>query len=300
MAKKRYFDEQLLGIVADKCSAFQKSIMGWAAQHSRDYPWRRSEVTPYGVLIAEALLKRTTATAVVRVYEDFVKRFPTLQSLVAASEGELIDALSTIGLQKQRARSFKAMARYLLAEEVGEIPADLDRLQRVPGLGHYSARALLSFAYGMPAAVLDANVERVLRRVFLNGFERRQKQSSLQALADVLLPAANHRKYNLGLLDLGGLVCKYVDPKCGECPLNPICNYSRHACQQEDRLSPLRQLRRVRKMSQRELAKRAGTSKLTVIKIEAGRVIPQPKTLKRLADVLGVTPEVLREQKGDA
>lgn len=233
----------LVEAIKEKRSTFQRRLTNWAGQHGRKYPWRESQRTPYDILVAEALLKRTTATAVARIYDNFLKRFPTLHDLMAASEIELTDALSTIGLQKQRARAFKALSRHLLILEGGEIPNDLERLQGLPGLGSYSARAILSFAFRRPTAVLDANVERVLRRVFRNAVGHKPSERLLQFLADALLPPLIHRKYNLGLLDLGALVCRYTYPKCNECPLNSICDYfSQQADQEGNRPSPLREI----------------------------------------------------------
>lgn len=293
----RDLSQSVRAALAKKRPIFQGAVLEWAERHTRDYPWRRPRRTPYEVVVAEALLKRTTATAVARVYENFLKRFPSPQGLATASEGELIDALSEVGLQKQRARTLKALAQYLLLAEAGKVPNDLERLQRVPGLGPYSARAVLSFAYDIPAAVLDASVERVIQRVFQGTVRHGPSQSLLQVLADELLPDWGHRKYNFGLLDLAALVCRYVGPKCKECPLNTICDYSRRAPQRAIRPSELREKRREKKMSQSELAKKAGTSKLTIIKIEAGRVVPQLKTIQKLAEALKVAPELLTEQR---
>jgi A/G-specific adenine glycosylase len=207
--------------------AIRAAILGWARANPRDYPWRRPGVAPYEVLVAEILLKRTTATAAARVYHSIITRYPSLDALAKASEESIAQDLVTIGLQSQRARDLKRLAEYVSEKEGGEIPRDLERLLRIPGLGDYSARAILSFACGITAAVVDSNVERVLRRVFRDWMPEKISRELLQAMADELLPKTDHRGFNLGLLDLGAIVCRYIRPKCGKCPLALLCDSAR-------------------------------------------------------------------------
>lgn len=291
--------------ITEKGIAAQQALLAWAALHGRDYAWRWPERTPYGILVAEILLKRTTACAAARIYEGFLGQFPSVEALAAASEDELAQAFAPVGLQWQRARAVRRLARYLVTEESGEIPCDLDRLLKVPGLGQYSARAILTFGYGVPAAVVDANVARVLSRVFQRSLTEKPGRMELQRLADKLLPEKDHRRYNFALLDLGALVCRYAGPRCTECPLQTICDYF-----QSIKLTERKELRegrsaywvpmvglhstRTRKgFSLVRLAQKARVSKLTIINIEAGRTTPRLKTLRKLADALGVRPEDL-------
>ena len=283
-------------------SSFADRVLKWADKNFSDFPWRQCR-SPYEVLVAEVLLKRTTATAAARVYEDFLFRFPSLQDIVSVSDEGLVEALSSVGLQRQRARSMKHLAAWLLSIHGGSIPSDLEDLLEVPGLGNYSATAILSFGYGVPAAVLDANVERILLRVFGNALPPHPSWALLREVAQDLLPRDGHREYNYGLLDLGRLVCRYVDPKCGECPLASVCAFfvssrgqGTHQLEEgnaRDPRSRLRIIRCDRGLSLKRLAEIANVSKLTVIRIEAGRTSPRRETLGKLAHALGVLPEEL-------
>ena len=249
-------------------------------------------------MIAELLLKRTTATAVCRVYKEFLGRFPRVDDLDIASEELLVECLSSVGLQRQRTRSLKRLAAWLVDYHEGEVPCDLESLLRIPGLGDYSAAAILSFGYGTPMAVLDANVERIIKRVFGNSLPPRPSKTNLNEVSQRLLPTDNHQVYNYGLLDLGRLVCRYVAPKCDACPLNSICDYwakigknnmgGKLSDPPEETLNSLRIVRRHSGLSLQRLADLAGVSKLTVIRIESGKTTPRLKTIEKLATALQV------------
>ena len=288
-----------------KRAAVQDLILEWAAAHLRDYPWRNVSRSAYEILVAEVLLKRTTATAAGRVYRDFINQFPSPQHLAHAPISTIARALSNVGLQQQRARSFKALAHYLIANEAGQVPTTLPRLLKIPGLGAYGARAVLSFGHGIPAAILDANVERILHRLFLDSLPERPSQDLLQELADQLLPTTDHRDYNFALLDLGGVVCRYVDPRCHECPLNTVCDYRQQYTAGKISEPPgryetptsanLRRIRSEKGLSLQSLAATAGVSKLTVIRIESGKSTPNSRTTARLANALQVAVADLTE-----
>ena len=283
-------------------SSFADCVLQWGGQNFGDFPWRVSR-SPYEILLAELLLKRTTATAAARVYEGFLARFPSLQDIASAPDNELVRALTDVGLQRQRAHSMKNLASWLLSKHDGRVPPDLEELLRVPGLGDYSATAILSFGYGVRAAVLDTNVERILLRVFQDALPARPSRTVLREVAQNLLPKEGHREYNYALLDLGRLICRYANPLCGECPLASVCDFYRGANgrgihQVEDATkaalpSKLRAIRRDRGLSLKRLAEIAKVSKLTVIHIEAGRTSPRRETLEKLAKALQVHPEEL-------
>lgn len=282
---------------------FRRSIIDWAYIYLRNYPWRQVGRSEYEVLVAELLLKRTTATAASRIYEEFLNNFPTIQTLADADEKKVAAALSKVGLQRQRARAIKALALYLIEVEKAKIPSELGRLLEVPGLGEYSARAILSFGFGIPSAVVDANVERVLTRVFENVLPRRPSQRLLQEIADDLVPRERHRDYNLGLLDLGALICRYVDPLCEKCPLSSICDYYNRNKTRLIKEAPgryetatgtrLREIRKAKGVGLVNLARLSRVSKLTIIRIESGKTTPRPETLRKLAVALQVEPEQL-------
>jgi A/G-specific adenine glycosylase len=207
-----------------RIALLRRRILTWWETEARVYPWRRPGRSAYEILIAEVLLKRTTATAAARVYEVFLERFPSVEAIHVAEDEDLRDALGSIGLYRQRARGLKEMSQYLMEAESGKVPTTLAGLIKVPHVGAYTAAAVASFALGIPAAVLDSNVERILRRVFKDKLD--VKSASLRQLADVLLPEA-HRDFNLALIDFGALVCRYIRPKCDICPIVDLCDYGR-------------------------------------------------------------------------
>jgi len=295
------FSRALKRAIKEKKEGLNQSIRDWSLTHLRAFPWREPGRTPYEVLIAEVLLKRTTATAVSRIYDAFVKQFPSIQTLNGASEEQLASILSKVGLQRQRAKSIKALARHLTEEQGGNIPSDLDHLLHIPGLGEYSARAVLSFGHSIPVAVVDTNVERILGRVFQTVLPKRPLTHLFQELASSLLPSESHRRYNLGLLDLGALICRYIDPLCPECPLTYICDYysqnkARLIKEEPGRYetvvgAKLRNMRKEKGIGLAKLAQLAKVSKLTIIRIESGKTSPRPETIAKLAAALGAQTE---------
>jgi len=272
---------------------FQEAVLRWVSDRLFYYPWRKPGRTPYEILIAELLLKRTTAAAAARVYDDFLYRFHSLQTINDIAEEELAQALSRVGLQRQRAKAIKALAHHLCVDKGGDIPRDLHHLLEVPGLGDYSARAIQSFGFDIPVAVVDANVERILARIFQRVLPNRPSQRALQEFAGLLVPVKSHKKYNFGLLDLGAVTCRYVNPLCEECPLKSLCDYNNWSEWRLVKEEPGRyatdigfRLRKVRKekgIGLTKLAQLSGISKLTIIRIESGKALPKSKTLDKLA-----------------
>ena len=238
-------------------------------------------------LVAELLLKRTTARAVARSYEQFLTKYPTIASLHTATVGDLASMLAPLGLSSQRARAIVSMMNHLVQREDGKLPDSLEGLVRLPGLGDYSARAILSFGWNKPAAVVDANVVRILSRVFQRSRSLRSSPKVVQAAADALLPR-EHREFNFAMLDLGAMVCRYARPICEVCPLGSLCDYKARRQPTRARRSRLRDLRQARGLSLIKLAEEAGVAKMTIVNAEAGRTSPSGRTLSRLASALGV------------
>ena len=272
--------------------AFVQGLLDWSAKNLRDFPWRKwPDITPYEVLVAELLLKRTTAEAARRAYPGFLERFPDVGSIYAATHEELVDSFRGVGLYNQRARATARLAEHLIVVHGGDIPSDLEDLMAVPGLGAYSARAILSLGYGVPSAVVDSNVGRVFARVFKRSISDRPSLKVLQACADYLLPATGHRLFNLALLDLGSLVCRPAGPRCDSCPVASVCD---DAFPEGTIVGPLDGpvalwLRRERakcRLSLVRMSQMSGVSKSTVIAIEKGRVVPRPDTVSRLQATL--------------
>ena len=275
-----------------KRPTFQVAILGWAESNIRHYVWRDKCRSPYEIMVAELLLKRTTATAVAHIYEHFLRKYPNVTTLAQATENNLIQDFKSIGLHTQRARSAVKLAQYLINFEANAVPSTFGRLTKVPGLGSYSARAVLSFGYDEPTAVVDANVVRVLGRVFERGISERPSIKLFQEISDAVIPKAEHRQFNFAMIDLGALVCRYAKPNCSLCPLASICDHNHLSRQsstaKQEIPSRARQVRREKGLSLVELARKANVSKLTIINIEAGRTSPRPETLGKLAEALSV------------
>ncbi len=274
---------------------FQQALLTWAKSNLRDYPWRRIKNSAYKILVAELLLKRTTATAAVRTYNPFIRRFPTVNHLFHATEDELAGILEPIGLSKQRAHAIKELAQVLIQRYEGQVPNTLEKLYDLPGIGDYAARAIMSFSHDTPLAVVDGNVERVLRRVFQDQLMKIPNRATIQNIADDLLPENGHCNFNLALLDLGSLICRPKQPSCYKCPFQRWCDYAR--IPQDARLSgQFRGLRKSQQLSLLELAKKAGVTKLTIINMEAGRTSPRKETLRKIARVLDLSIEDIAER----
>lgn len=206
---------------------FNNSLIKWWRLEGRNYPWRGSDVSPYEILVAEILLKRTTATAAAKTYLPLLEMCPDIPALAAVDTGHLECLLVNVGLQKQRAKGFKEIAHYILVEEGGNIPRSLDGLLKVPHIGDYVARAVLSFAFKAPYGVVDSNVVRVLNCVFNQRMQGRNDLRTCQAIIDILLPRRRHKEFNWGLLDLGAIRCHYIKRSCEQCPIGRWCGTCR-------------------------------------------------------------------------
>jgi len=199
----------------------RRRVIGWERENWAPYPWR-TERTPYRVLVAELMLKRTTRRAVAREFPRFIERFPDIYSVYRAPVEEVEEAFRPLGLYRQRARQLKELAKIVVERYGGRVPDRWEDLVSLPGVGAYLAGAVLSFGYGERAPVLDSNVARLLSR--LTGVESRRQEDYLGLLWE-LVPEEGHDLFNYGLIDLGALICHYRGPRCGLCPLKNICVY---------------------------------------------------------------------------
>jgi len=180
------------------------------------------------VMLAELLLRRTTATAVARVYPKLLQKYPNIESLAKADIKLLEEEVAVLGLRKQRAAAFGGVVAVIVGNHGGRIPADYSKLQEVPHIGPYTAGAILSFGFGIPAAVLDSNVERILVRLFSRSMEgNKPSRDLLLTVASELLPTDGHEVFNWSLIDLGALGCSYRKARHELCPLVASCDTGR-------------------------------------------------------------------------
>jgi A/G-specific adenine glycosylase len=201
------------------------AILRWYASHQRDLPWRRPGATPWAILVSEIMLQQTPVARVLPVYEEWLTRWPTPASLAAAPAGDAVRAWGRLGYPRRALRMHET-AQILARHHGGEVPASVDALIALPGVGAYTAAAVASFAFGQRRAVLDTNVRRVLTRLF-NGRERPPPSPSAAEvrLAESLLPARPDRAalWSVAVMELGALVCTAARPDCANCPVAPSC-----------------------------------------------------------------------------
>lgn len=208
--------------VVDK-TEFGKRLRVWFRRQGRNLPWRRTH-DPYAILVSEMMLQQTTVAAVVPYFERWMTRFPSVRELAAAEESEVLTMWQGLGYYR-RARNLHATAKKIVNERGGEFSADYDSLRGLPGVGDYTAQAVRAFAYDVPAPVLDANVIRVVARLF----EIRAPVDTAKGLAQVrtkleeLLPERGGREFVSALMELGALVCRAGRPDCLLCPVKAFC-----------------------------------------------------------------------------
>ena len=186
-------------------------------------PWRKRR-DPYRIWISEIMLQQTRVTAVIPYYERFLKRFPTIRALARAEIESVLQFWAGLGYYS-RARNLHQAAKDIVAQHAGEFPRTMEAALRLPGIGAYTSAAILSIAYGFPAAVLDGNVARVLARLgALKGDLREPKRwSVLSGAANTLLDARNPSDWNEAMMELGAMVCTPRAPRCDACPVAEFC-----------------------------------------------------------------------------
>lgn len=206
---------------------FVSLLLAWFRQSGRDFPWRRTR-DPYRTLVAEFLLQQTAARGVVAVYEAFTLRYPSASAASEATEQDIVRLLKPLGLT-HRARTLKRALNTITDIHGGAVPGTLPDLLRLPGVGPYSARAVMCFSYGADLAVVDVNVVRVMDRVF--GLQatttRPHRDWRLWAQVDELIPPGAGRVFNLAVLDLAATICVPRSPKCRDCPVLRVCTFGR-------------------------------------------------------------------------
>lgn len=199
---------------------FKRKLLAWYRLAARDLPWRRTR-DPYRVLVSEFMLQQTQVSRVLDYYERFLRRYPSLESLARARPRAVREAWDGLGYYR-RAANLRRLAAEVVARRGGVVPSDPRDLVRLPGVGPYTAGAVAAFAYEHPVAAVDTNAARVLRRVFGCRTAR-----SATAMAQRLQPRRGKIawQFNQAVMELGALVCTARAPKCGECPVNSLCNW---------------------------------------------------------------------------
>jgi A/G-specific adenine glycosylase len=204
----------------------------WYREHGRWFPWRDSQVSPYGMLIAEMMLRQTLAHMVVPVWQAFMSEYPFPAACAGASPAALFKLLAPLGLGQQRAEALQLVSTALLERHNGQVPASIDQLLKLQHVGLYAAHAVACFAYGQRVPVVDVNIIRMFSRLTGTRFPPdNRKAKAVWELATQILPAKHVREHNYGLLDFAAQVCIARRPACGSCLLREHCNFGREAVQ---------------------------------------------------------------------
>ena len=208
-----------------KQDSFSGDLLAWYDKNKRDLPWRRLGHDPYAVWVSEIMLQQTTVAAVIPFYERWMARFPTVQSLADAPLDDVLKHWAGLGYYA-RARNLHRGAQEVVAKHGGQVPSDPATLLALPGIGRYTAGAILSIAFDQDAPILDANVIRVLSRVYaVSGDPKTSSatQAELWRLAEEAIPRGQAGDFNQAMMELGALVCVAAAPRCASCPVQAVC-----------------------------------------------------------------------------
>lgn len=205
-------------------ASFSQAVTEWYDVNARDLPWRRPDVTPWGVLVSEIMLQQTPVSRVVPVWEAWLLRWPTPARLAADSPGEAVRMWGRLGYPRRALRLHES-AVAMVARHDSSVPSRVDELVALPGVGAYTAAAVAAFGFGQRQAVLDTNVRRVHAR-YLRGVpdattSAPTKSERAEALA--LVPDVMPARHSVAVMELGALVCTARAPRCDACPLLAAC-----------------------------------------------------------------------------
>ncbi len=207
---------------------FSKILLRWRKTNNFDslYPWRNSK-SKYKILLSEVLLKKTTRTQVTKEWKSIISLCKNFEELKKTELRKLKKVLRPLGLENIRSKHLKELSKKIIADFNGRVPKTKKELLSLPGVGPYTANAVLCFAFDHDVSMLDVNITRVLKRVFSldasNSRDRTDKQ--MWEFAESLPPKGKGREFNYAILDFAGEVCTVRNPKCATCPMNKICDY---------------------------------------------------------------------------
>lgn len=199
----------------------QGRVLAWFDEHGRAFPWRSGR-DPYRILVAEVMLQQTQTGRVAPIYEEFLKKFPTLEKLAHASAMDVIRAWKGLGYNR-RAVELQRAAQKIVQD--GKFPSDPAELRPLPGVGEYSANAIACFAFDEQVPVVDTNVRRVIARAALGVEPEKPDRRALQRAIERWLPEGEAYRWNQALMDVGAMLCRPESPLCKACPLKASCRY---------------------------------------------------------------------------
>jgi len=207
----------------ERIRVFQRRVLRWYTRHGRDLPWRHTR-DPYRILVAEIMLHQTQVDRVIPKYHEWLTVYPTFEALAAARLEEAKKLWRPLGYN-YRPERLHQIARYVVNELDGKLPETFEELIALPGIGRYTAGAVLSFAFHHDVPIVDTNIRRVIQRVFdVHGDSTRSAvNQAIWRLAEVLIPKGNAATFHHALMDFGALVCTARNPACHSCKANDIC-----------------------------------------------------------------------------
>jgi len=219
---------------------FARQILAWYGKHARRLPWRGSS-DPYAVWVSEIMLQQTRVETVIPYYERWMNRFPTIGALAAATDQDVLKVWEGLGYYS-RARNLHKAAQTVVEHYHGTIPQTRGELEKLPGVGRYTAGAIASMAFGLDEPALDGNLKRVLARVFnlTMNLKTPEGQLGLEKLLAENLPPGQAGDFNQAMMDLGATICTPRDPQCTVCPVNGICLAKALNVQTERPVTPAR------------------------------------------------------------
>ena len=204
-------------------AAIRDAILAWYDARGRSLPFRGT-TDPYAVLVSEVMAQQTQISRVVAAWSAFMAAFPTIGDLAAASPADVLRAWRGMGYNRRALNLWRA-ARIVVSEHAGRLPEDVAALERLPGIGPYTARAVAAIAFGLPLGAVDTNVRRVLARA-LGGATDAYPGKELQRLADSVVPPDRPADWTHALMDVGATFCRTTRPRCAACPAVTWCLYA--------------------------------------------------------------------------
>lgn len=205
--------------------AFHADVLAWFDESARELPWR-ADPQPWPVMVSEFMLQQTPVARVLPVFEAWMHRWPDPAALAADGPGEAVRAWGKLGYPR-RAQRLHASAVAIVERHGGDVPADLDALRALPGVGDYTAAAIASFAFGQRHVVLDTNIRRLFART-MQGVEFPEVSISVaeRAMAASILPDRDAPRWAAATMELGAVICTAKSPRCGTCPVEDRCAWN--------------------------------------------------------------------------
>lgn len=218
----------LYSIDTRKKDHFRKGILNWGRKNYQNYSWRCYK-NPFHILLAEILLRQTNAEKVQKFIIKIIPEISSPQKIIAIRNSKLESLIKPLGLQKKKRKELKQLAKSLISDQGGKVPRSYQKLTKLPGVGNYTANAVLCFGFGERRPLLDTNIMRIINRVFniSSNYSRPWKDTNMWEFVSSLLPIVKTKEFSYALLDFGKKICRARKPFCTSCLINKICDFYR-------------------------------------------------------------------------